>query len=84
MKHPYYSSKSLYIDSYRETWDWYLSHERECEAYKAQKERKSFTLSKRLADDDSVMRQEEAKGGDSNKRMKANDGKMIAAGASSS
>ena len=32
MKHPYYSSKSLHIDSYRETWDWYLSHERECEA----------------------------------------------------
>ena len=28
--------------------------------YKAQKERKSFTLSKRLADDDSIMRQEEA------------------------
>ena len=52
--------------------------------YKAQKERKSFTLSKRLADDDSLMRQEEAKGGDSNKRIKANDGKMIAAGGSSS
>ena len=50
--------------------------------YKAQKERKSFTLSKRLADDDLVMRPEEAKGGDSNKRIKANDGKMIPAGGS--
>ena len=52
--------------------------------YKAQKERKSFTLSKRLAGDDSIMRQEKAKGGESNKRMKANDGKMIAASGSSS
>ena len=50
--------------------------------YKAQKERKSFTLSKRLADDDLVMRPEEAKGGDGNKRIKANDGKMIPAGGS--
>ena len=41
-----------------------------------------FTFSKRLADDDSLMRQEEAMGGDSNKRIKANDGKMIAAGGS--
>jgi hypothetical protein len=51
--------------------------------YKAQKERKSFTLSKRLADDDHQSRQEESKGGETNKRMKGNDGKMISIGASS-
>ena len=47
--------------------------------YKAHKQRQSFTLSKRLAGDDLIMRQEEEKSGESNKRIKANDGSMIMA-----
>ena len=50
--------------------------------YKAQGERKSFSLSKRLADDDQHMRPEEAKQEESNKRKKGNDGRLINAGGS--
>jgi hypothetical protein len=50
--------------------------------YKAQGERKSFSLSKRLADDDQHMRPEEAKQEESNKRKKGNDGRPINAGGS--
>ena len=45
--------------------------------YKAHKQRQSFTLSKRLPGDDLIMRQEEEKNWEGNKRMKANDGSMI-------
>ena len=52
--------------------------------YKAQGERKSFSLSKRLADDDQHMKPEEAKQEESNKRKKGNDGRPINAGGSQS
>ena len=68
-KHPYYSSKLWWlINIGKPGTDIFLMKEK-AKLYKAHRQRSSFKLSKRLADDDDPMRQEEAKNGDSNKRI---------------
>jgi len=78
-KHPYYSSKLWIIIPIEKPGTGIFLMKESAKLYKAHKQRQSFTLSKRLAGDDLIMRQEEEKSGESNKRIKANDGSMIMA-----
>ena len=62
-KHPYYSSKSIkLIDIGKPGTGIFLMKEK-AKLYKAHRQRSSFKLSKRLADDDDLMKQEEEKNG---------------------